>query len=81
MLRNTVFWYNQSSLTNAQVCIDASISRGTSQILVLSVGYMHIGSRITIAFCKSEINHVDLVAASSNSHKKIVWFDISVDES
>lgn len=61
--------------------IDTSIAWGTRQILILSIGYMCIGAWITESLSQAEIDHVDLIASFAHTHQKIVWFDITMNES
>ena len=60
--------------------IDACITSSTRQVLVLTIWDMEMGFRVTVFLGQSEINHVDLVSALSNTHEKIIRFNITVDE-
>lgn len=62
------------------MCIDASVTWGAGEILVLSIGYMYIRSWVAVSFGQTEINHVDLITTFSNTHQEVIRFDISVDE-
>jgi hypothetical protein len=62
------------------VSVDRGVSRGTSQILVLPVRDMEMSLGVSVFLGETEINHIDLVAALSNAHEKVVGLDVSVDE-
>ena len=60
--------------------IDGSITGGSSQVLVLSVWDVEVRLRITVLLRQTEINHVDLISPLADAHKKVVGFDVAVDE-
>lgn len=68
-------------LAYAQMCVNARIAWRTSQILVLSVGYMYVGAWVSEAFRQTKVDHVDLVASFADTHQKVIRFDITMDES
>ena len=41
---------------------------------------MEVSLGVTVLLCKTEINDIDLIAALANSHKEVVWLDITVNE-
>ena len=67
-------------LFNAKMGVDAGISGGTSQVLVLTVWNMEMSLGVPILLGQTEINDVDLVATLANAHEEVVRFDVSVDE-
>ena len=59
--------------------VDASVSRGSGQVLALSEGDM-LAIRILVAFSKTEINDEDVVLISVvSTNKEVVRLDISMD--
>jgi len=60
--------------------IDRGISCGAGQIFVFSIRDMEMCLWVTIFFCETEINHVDLITTFANAHEKVIWLDIPVDE-
>jgi hypothetical protein len=71
---------SRRSRTDTQVSVDAGITGGTSQVLVLSVRNVEVRLGITVLLGQTEIDHVDLVAALADAHEEIVRLDITVDE-
>ena len=35
---------------------------------------------VAVLLCQTEVNHIDLVASLANSHQKVVWLDIAMNE-
>jgi hypothetical protein len=66
--------------TDTQVGVDAGVTGGTSQVLVLSVRDVEVSLGITILLGQTKVNDVDLVAALANAHEEVVGLDIAVDE-
>lgn len=62
------------------MCIDASVSRRARQILILSVRDMEMRPRVTVFFGKTKVDHVNLIASFSNTHHKVVRFDVAMDK-
>jgi hypothetical protein len=61
------------------VGVDASVSRGSGQVLALSEGDM-LAIGILVAFSKTEINDEDVVLISVvPTDKEVVRLDISMD--
>ena len=69
-----------ASLLNTEVSVDGGVTGSTGQILVLPVGNVKMGLRISVLFGKTEINHIDLVAALPDSHQKVVRLYIAMDK-
>lgn len=69
-----------SRLLDTQMSVDASVTSGTSQVLVLPVRNVQMGLGVSVFLGETEIDHVDLVATFADSHEEIVRFDVSVDE-
>lgn len=72
--------YKAATLTYSQVSIDGCVSSSTSQVLVLSVWNVEMSLRVAIFLSETKINNINLVATFSNTHKKVVGFDIAVNE-
>jgi hypothetical protein len=66
--------------TDTQVSVDAGITGGTSQVLVLSVRNVEVRLGIAVLLGQTEIDHVDLVATLANAHEEVVGLDVTVDE-
>ena len=62
------------------MCVDAGVSSGTGQVLVLSVRDVQVRLGISVLLGESEIDDVDLISSLSDSHQEIVGLDISVNE-
>jgi hypothetical protein len=62
------------------VSVDAGITGGTSQVLVLSVRNVEVRLGIAVFLGQTEIDYVDLVAALANAHEEVVGLDVTVDE-
>ena len=67
-------------LLNAQVSIDGGVASSTGQVLVLSVGDVKVGLRVPVLLGETKIDDINLVATLSDSHQKVVWLDVAVDE-
>jgi hypothetical protein len=66
--------------TDTQVGVDAGITGGTSQVLVLTVRDVEVSLRVTVLLRKTKVNDVDLVTALANAHEEVVGLDVTVDE-
>jgi hypothetical protein len=62
------------------MCVDARISRSSSKILILFVWYMLVGPGITIFLGQPKVNYVHKIAFLAKAHKKVVWFDVTMNE-
>ena len=60
--------------------IDAGITSGTRQILVLAVWNVEVGLWVTIFLSKSKVDDINLVAPLANAHEEVVRFNITVNE-
>jgi hypothetical protein len=69
-----------TSLLNTQVGVDGGVTGSTGEVLVLSVGNVKVGLRVSVLLGKAEINDIDLVSTLADSHQKVVWLDVTVDE-
>ena len=67
-------------LLHAKVRVDTSITSGTGQVLVLSVGNVEMGLGITILLGQTKVDDVDLIASLANAHQEVIRFDITMDE-
>lgn len=68
--------------TFPEVCVDAHVSCGPCQALVLAVRDVFFGLRVDVLFGQAKINDVDgvLPLAPWPPHQEVLWFDVSVDE-
>mmetsp|Transcript_28639 Transcript_28639/g.58257 ORF Transcript_28639/g.58257 Transcript_28639/m.58257 type:complete len:205 (+) Transcript_28639:571-1185(+) len=60
--------------------IDARISRGSREVLVLPVRNVLMCLGIAVLLRKAEIDDVDLVCLLAQAHEKVVWLDVAVNE-
>ena len=60
--------------------VDAGVSRRSSQTLLFPVWYVLIGSGITIAFSKAEVDNVYEITPDTETHQKVFWLNISMNE-
>ena len=60
--------------------VDGSVTSSASQVLVLSIGDVKVGLRVPVLLGETKIDDINLVATLSNSHQKVVWLDVAVDE-
>lgn len=60
--------------------VDAGITGGTSQVLVLSVRDVEVRLGITVLLGQTKIDNVDLIAALANTHEEVIGLDITVDK-
>jgi hypothetical protein len=67
-------------LLDAEVCVDTGISGGAREVLVLSVGNVLFGSRVSVLLGQTKINDEQLVAVSPDAHEKVVWLNVSMNE-
>lgn len=67
-------------LLNTEMGVDRSITRGTREVLVLSVRDVEVSLGIAVLLGETEIDHVDLVTTLANAHQEVVGLDITVDE-
>ncbi len=70
----------QKQPTNAKMGVDARITSGASEILVLSVRDVEMSLGVAVLLGQAEINYVDLVATLSNPHEKVIGFDVTMNE-
>lgn len=69
-----------SGLLDTEMGVNGGVSRGTRQVLVLSVRDVQVGLWVPVLFGQTEIDHVDLVAALADSHQKVIGLDVSMDK-
>ena len=60
--------------------VDTGVTCRTRQVLVLAVWNVEVGLWVTVFLRETKVDHVNLVAALSNTHQEVVWFDVTVDE-
>ena len=70
----------QHTQTNAEMRVDAGVSRGTRQVLVLPVRYVLVSLRVTVLLRQSKVDDVHQVALLPETHEEIVWLYIAMDE-
>lgn len=58
------------TLLYPKVSVDGSVSRGTSQVLVLPVGDVLVTAGVSVLFCEAKVNDVDQVALLSQTPAK-----------
>ena len=60
--------------------IDAGITGGARQVLVLSVRDMEVSLGVTVLLGETKVDDVDLVAALPDPHEEVVRLDVAVDK-
>jgi uncharacterized protein YuzE len=60
--------------------VNGGVSRGSSQIFMLTIPNMLMGSRITIFFGESKINDINEIFTLAKANQEIIWFDIAMNE-
>lgn len=60
--------------------IDACITSGARQVLVLTVWDVKVGLGVTVLLGQAKIDHVDLVPTLTDAHQKVVRLDVTMDE-
>ena len=60
--------------------IKTRIPSSSSQVFILSVWYMLTSSIIPVFLSQPKVNEEKFVAVSSNTHEKIIWFYIPMNE-
>jgi hypothetical protein len=60
--------------------VDGGVTSGTSQVLVLPVGNVKVGLRVSELLCETKIDDIDLVAALADAHQEVVRLDVTVNE-
>merc|ERR1712216_41660 len=69
-----------AALLDPQMRVDACITRGASQVLVLPIRYMLVGLGVAVLLRQAEVDDVDLVGLLAETHEEIVGLDVSVNE-
>lgn len=60
--------------------IDASITSGTCQVLVLTVWDVEMSLRVTVLLGQPKVNDIHLVSPLADPHQEVIWFDVAMDE-
>ena len=69
-----------ASLLNTQMSIDGGVTSGAGQVLVLPVGNVKVGLRVSIFLGETEIDYIHLVAALPDSHQEVIRLDVTVNK-
>ena len=69
-----------TSLLNTQMGVDGGVTSGTCEVLVLSVGNVKMGLRVSVLLGETKVDDIDLVAALPNTHQEVIRLDVTVDE-
>ena len=67
-------------LFDPKMRVDTGVPSRSCQVLVFAVWNVEMRLRVAVFLCKTEIDYIDLVAAFTNTHQEVVWFDITMDE-
>jgi hypothetical protein len=62
------------------MCVDGSITRGASEVFVLTIGNMELSRGVLVFLSQTEINDVDLVATLVIAHEEVIGLDVAVEE-
>lgn len=69
-----------TALLNSLVCIDRSVTRGTSQVFAVFVGNVFTFT-IFVALCQAEVNYINVVLGRfSATYQEVVRLDVSVND-
>lgn len=60
--------------------IDGCITGSSRQVLVLTVWNVEVSLRVTVFFCQSKVDDIDLISTLANSHQEVVRLDIPMNE-
>lgn len=66
--------------TDTQVSVDAGITGGTRQVLVLTVRNVEVRLGVAVLLGETKVNHVDLVSTLAYAHEEVVGLDVAVDK-
>ena len=66
--------------TDPEMGVDAGITSGAGQVLVLSVGDVEMRLGVTILLGETEVDDVHLIATLTDPHEEIVGLDVTMDE-
>lgn len=67
-------------LLYAEMGVDGGISRGTSEVFVLTVRDMKVRLGVPVLLRKAEVDDIDLIAALTDAHQEVVRFNVTVNE-
>lgn len=60
--------------------VNASVSCGTRQVLVLAVRDVEMSLGVAVLLCETEIDNVDLVASFSDTHQEVIRLHIAMNK-
>lgn len=64
-------------LTDSKMGVDAGVASRAGEVLVLPVGDVCVGARVSVLFGQTEIDEVHHVATSAQTHQEVVRLDVS----
>ena len=70
----------RTTLTDPEMGVNAGITSGTRQVLILSVGDVEMRLGVAIFLGKTEVDDIHLIATLADTHEKIVGLDVTMDE-
>ena len=62
------------------MCVDARVSSGPCETFILPIRDVNVRSSVAILLRKTKINHVKLIAFPAKADKKVVWFNVPMNE-
>jgi hypothetical protein len=62
------------------MCVQTGVSCCTSQFLAVFVAYVFATTRIFVSFRQTEIDYVDHLLVLASADKKVIRFNIAMDE-
>jgi hypothetical protein len=62
------------------VSVHTGVTRGTCQVLAVSIGNMLARLGVTESFGKTKIDHIYIVLFLANANQEVVWLDVSMKE-
>ena len=66
--------------TDAEMSVDAGVTRRSGQVLVFPVRYVLVRARISILLGEAEVDDVNEVALLAEAHQEVVGFDVAMDK-
>mmetsp|Transcript_25048 Transcript_25048/g.57679 ORF Transcript_25048/g.57679 Transcript_25048/m.57679 type:complete len:367 (+) Transcript_25048:66-1166(+) len=68
------------ALLDSEMGIHTRVTSSSRQVFVFTIRNVLMGLRVAVLLGETEVDDVDLICLLAKSHEKIIWLDISVDE-
>lgn len=60
--------------------IDAGVTSGARQVLILTIRDVEMSLRVAVFLGQAEVDDIHLVSPLADPHQEVVGFDVTVDE-